>query len=101
MQDTSCVVLPIALLIEDEVSTAEGAIGARRLVPHRYVRRDVAIHQPFEQPARTIDRVAREPSGPQIEAALNAAHHGLGDGKLRGSVPPGAQSIHDYPARGV
>lgn len=49
----------IALLVEDKIGATEGTIGARRLVPHRYVRCDVAIHQPFEQPDRAIDRVAR------------------------------------------
>ena len=47
--------IDVALLIEDEVGTAEGAIGTCRLVPHRYVRCDVAIHQPFEQPDRAIE----------------------------------------------
>ena len=72
-------------------------IGARRLIPRRYVRRDVAIHQPSEQPDRAIGRVASEPSGPQIEAALNAVHHGLGDGNLHGSVHPSAHRIDDDP----
>ena len=62
--------IDVTLLIEDEVGPAEGAICTCRLVPHRYVRCDVAIHQPFKQPDRAIDRVAREPLGPQIEAAL-------------------------------
>jgi hypothetical protein len=30
----------------------------------------------------TIDRVAREPLGPQIEAAFYTIHHDLGDGNL-------------------
>ena len=89
--------IDIAILVEDEVGTAEGAISTRRLVPHRYVRCDVAIHQPFERPDRAIDRVARESLGPQIEAALNAVHHGLGDGNLHGSVCPRANRI-DYNA---
>ena len=40
--------IDVALLIEDEVGPAEGAISTCRLVPHRYVRCDVAIDQPFE-----------------------------------------------------
>jgi hypothetical protein len=35
----------VALLIEDEIGPAKGAIGTCRLIPHRYVRCDVAIHQ--------------------------------------------------------
>src|SRR4051812_36206830 len=87
--------IDVTLLIEDEVGPAEGAICTCRLVPHRYVRCDVAIHQPFEQPDRAIDRVARESLGPQIEAAFNTVHHGLGDGNLHGSVCPSAHRIDD------
>src|ERR1043166_2529779 len=85
----------IAVLGEDEVGTAERAIGACRLVPYRYVRCDVAIHQPFEQPGRAIDRVAREPLRPQIKTALNTVHHGLGDGNLYCSVCSSAYGIDD------
>ena len=87
--------IDVTLLIEDEVGSAEGAICTSRLVPHRYVRCDVAIHQPFEQPDRAIDRVAREPLGPQIEAAFNTVHHGFGDGNLHGSICPSAHGIDD------
>jgi hypothetical protein len=87
--------IDVTLLIKDEVRPAEGAISTCRLVPHRYVRCDVAIHQPFEQPDRAIDRIAREALGPQIEAAFNTIHHGLGDGNLYGSVCPSAHGIDD------
>jgi len=59
------------------------------------MRCDVAIHQPFEQPDCTIDRVAREPLGPQIEAALNTVHRGLDDSNLYSSVRPSAHRIDD------
>ena len=39
--------IDVTLLIEDEVGPAEGAISTCRLVPYRYVRCDVAIHQPL------------------------------------------------------
>src|SRR5580704_5940370 len=42
-----------------------------------------------------IDRVARKPLGPQIEAAFSAIHHGLSDGNLHGSVCPSAHGIDD------
>ena len=85
----------IAILVEDEVGTAECAIGAFRFVPNRHVRCDVAIYQPFEQPDRAIDRVACEPLRPQIEAALNAVHHRLGNGNLHCSVCSSAHGIDD------
>ena len=87
----------VALLIEDEVGSAEGAIGACRLVPHRNVRCDVAIHQPLEQPDRAISGVACEPLGPEIEAALDAIHHGLGDGNLHGAIGARALGVDDDP----
>ena len=36
--------IDVALLVEDEIGSAEGAIGTRRLVPHRNVGRDLVIH---------------------------------------------------------
>ena len=51
----------------------------------------------FEQPDRAVDRVAREALGPQIEAAFNTIHHGLGNGNLYGSVCPSAHGIDDDP----
>jgi hypothetical protein len=80
------------------IGSAKGAIRARRLVPHWYVRCDVAIHQPFERSYCAIGRVACEPSGPQIEAALNTVHHGLGDSNLHGAVRPSAHRIKDDPS---
>lgn len=56
--------IDIAILVEDEVGTAECAIGAFRFVSNRHVRCDVAIYQPFEQLDRAIDRVACEPLRP-------------------------------------
>jgi hypothetical protein len=54
----------VASPVEDEVGSAEGAIVASRLVPHRNMRRDLAIHQRLEQPDRTINELdALEASG--------------------------------------
>jgi hypothetical protein len=39
----------VALRVENEVASTKSAIGTRRLVPHRNVRRDAAIYQPFER----------------------------------------------------
>jgi hypothetical protein len=39
------------------------------------VRRDLAIHQPFEQPDHAVSRVACQPLGPQIEATSPAEMH--------------------------
>jgi hypothetical protein len=50
-----------ALVVEDEVGAAEGAIVACRLVSHRNMRRDLAIDEPLQQPDRTISAVACEP----------------------------------------
>jgi hypothetical protein len=57
--------IDIAILVEDKVGTAEGAISAFGFVPNRNVRCDVAIYKPFEQLGRAIDRVACEPLGPR------------------------------------
>ena len=87
----------VALLVEDEVGSAEGAIGACRLVPYRDVRCDLAIHQPLEQPDRAINGVACEPLRPKIEAALDALDHGLGDGNLRYAIGARALGVDDDP----
>jgi hypothetical protein len=50
------------------------------------VRRDLAIHQPLEQPYRATNSVACEPLGPKIEATPDAVHHGLGDGDLLDAI---------------
>jgi hypothetical protein len=50
-----------ALVVEDEIGAAEGAIVACRLVSHRNMRRDLAIDEPLQQPDRTISAVACEP----------------------------------------
>ena len=89
--------IDVALLVEDEVGSAEGAIGACRLVPHRNVRRDLAIHQPFEQPDRAINGVACQPLGPEIEATPDPVNHGLGDSNLDRSVGARAFRIEDDP----
>src|SRR5262249_55077203 len=89
--------IDIVLLIEDEVGSAESAIRACRFVPHRYVRRDVAINQPFEQSYCAISRVTRQSPGPQIEAALNTSYHGLGYSNLHGAVRASAYCIEDNP----
>jgi len=72
----------VARSVEDEVGPAEGAIGARRLVPDWDVRGDVAVHQPLEQPDRAINGVACQPPQPKTEALPNALDHRLGDGNL-------------------
>lgn len=87
--------IDIAGLVEDEVCPAELAIGAYRFVPNGNVRCDVAIRQLFEQLDCAIDRVAREPFGPQIEAAIDTVHHGLGDRDLDRSVRSRTYGIHD------
>jgi len=76
---------------------AEGAVGARRLVPHRNGRCDLAIQQPLEQPDRAINCIAGEPLGLKIEAAADAFHHGLRDGNLRYAVGPCAFGVEDNP----
>src|SRR6516165_5554045 len=83
----------VALRIEDEVCSAKGAIVAGRLVPHRNVRRDAAIHQPLEQPDRAISGVAREPPRPQTKAASDTLHHGLSNSNLHDAIGTGALGI--------
>ena len=61
--------IDIALLVEDKIGTTEGAIGARRLIPHWNVRRDLTIDEPLEQTDRAVSSVARESSGLQNKAA--------------------------------
>src|SRR4029077_18002536 len=60
--------IDVTFLVEDEVGPAEGAIVARRLVPHRHMGRDLAVNQPLEQPCHAINGVAYEPLRPKIEA---------------------------------
>ena len=69
---------------------AEDAIVARRLVSHRHMRRDLAVHQPLEQPCQAINGVAYKPLKPKIEATLDALHHGLGDRDLLFAIGAGA-----------
>src|SRR5262245_41766320 len=40
--------IDVTFLVEDEVGPAEGAIVARRLVPHGHMGRDLAVNQPLE-----------------------------------------------------
>ena len=87
----------VALPVEDEVGAAEGAVGACRLIPHRNVRCDLAIHQPLEQPGGAIDGVACEPLGLQIEAAADPVHHGLGNGDLNHAIGSRALGVDDDP----
>jgi hypothetical protein len=61
-----------ALVDEDEIGAAEGAIVACRLVSHRNMRRDLAIDEPLQQPDRTkalspaslVSRHGRDWTGP-------------------------------------
>jgi hypothetical protein len=88
----------VALLVEHKVRSAEGAIVASRLVPHRNMWRDLAIQQPPEHPNRAINTVACEPLGPKVEAAFDAVDHGLGDDNLGGTVSARALGIDDDPS---
>src|SRR5262249_58756221 len=72
----------VEVTVEDEVGPAEDAIVARRLVPHWHMGRDLAVHQPLEQPCHAINGVAYKPLRPKIEATLDALQHGLGDRDL-------------------
>ena len=67
----------LALGFDEAVRRRSGLI-----CPCRQVWCDLAIHKPFDQPCRAINGVACKPLGPQIEAALDAVHHGLGDSDL-------------------
>ena len=87
----------VALPVEDKVGAAEGAVGACRLIPHRNVRCDLAIHQPLQQPGRTIDGVACKPLRLKIEAAADPVHHGLGNGDLNHAIGSRALGIDDDP----
>jgi len=83
--------------VKDEVRSAEGALGAYRLVPYRNVRCDVAIYQPLEQPDRAISRVACKPLGPKTEAAADQVHHGLGNRDLHCAVGTRALGVDNDP----
>src|SRR5207244_4882141 len=87
----------VALPIKDEIRSAELAVGPGRFVPYRHVRGDRAIHEPLEQPSDAINGVAGKPLGPKIEAALDAVHHGLGDGDLLDAIGARAFSIDNDP----
>src|ERR1700722_3995250 len=87
----------VALPIEDEVGPAEGAIGARRLVPDRDVRCDLTVHQPLEQPDRAIHGVTCQPPRLKIEAVLDALDHRLGDGNLGYTIGACALGVDDDP----
>jgi hypothetical protein len=88
----------VALLIEDEVGSAEGAIVASRFVPHRNMWRDLAIHEHLEQPDRAIHTVACESLRSKAEAAFDAIEHGLGDGNLGRTVSARALRVDDDPS---
>src|SRR5215204_7317781 len=88
----------IAFLVEDKISAAEGPIRARRLVPHRNVRRDLMIYQPFEQSDRAINGIACQPLGPETEAAADPINHRLGGSNLHDAVGAGALGIDDDPS---
>ena len=89
--------IDITFLVEDEVGPAEDAIVARRLVPHRHMGRDLAVHQPLEQPCHAINSVAYKPLRPKIEATLDALHHGLGDRDLLFAIGARAFGVEDNP----
>ena len=89
--------IDVTFLVEDEVGPAEDAIVARRLVPHRHMGRDLAVHQPLEQPCHAINSVAYKPLRPKIEATLDALHHGLGDRDLLFAIGARAFGVEDNP----
>jgi transposase InsO family protein len=70
--------IDVALPVEDKIGAAEGAIGARRLVPDRDVRGYLTVHQPLEQPDRTISSVGCEPLGSKLEAPPDGNMKGVG-----------------------
>src|ERR1700747_390587 len=90
--------IDVALRVENKVASTERAVGMRRLVPHRDVRCDAAIYQPFEQPDRAINSVACKPPRPNIEAAFDALDHGLRDGDPRDTVGTCALGVDDDPS---
>jgi hypothetical protein len=55
------------------------------------MRRDLAIHEPLEQPDRAINAVACKPLAPKFKAAFDAFYHGLGNGDLH--YPVGARDL--------
>ena len=87
--------IDIALLVEDKIGATEGPIGARRLIPHRNVRRDLTIDEPLEQTDRAISRVARESSGLQTKAARGTLYHGPGDRDLHDAIGTRTLGIDD------
>src|SRR5271169_154578 len=87
----------VARSVEDEVRPAEGAIGARRLVPDRDVRGYVAVHQPLEQPDRAINGVTCQTPRLKIEAFLDTLDHRLGDGNLGYTIGACALGVDDDP----
>src|SRR5271169_2048279 len=87
----------VAWSVEDEVRPAEGAIGARRLVPDRDVRGYVAVHQPLEQPDRAINGVTCQTPRLKIEAFLDTLDHRLGDGNLGYTIGACALGVDDDP----
>ena len=90
--------IDIALLVEDKIGATEGAIGARRLVPHRNVGCNLTIDQPLEQGDRAINGVARQSPGLQTKAAPDAFDHSPGDRNLHDAVGTGALGIEDDPS---
>jgi hypothetical protein len=88
----------VAFRVEDKVSPAEGAVKARRFIPYRNMRRDVAIHQCFENSDRTVNTVACEPLRVMIEAACDPVNHSLGNRYLGDTVGARALSVDDDPS---
>jgi hypothetical protein len=87
----------VAIPIKDEIGSAEFAISPGRLVPDRYVRADLVIHKPLEQPGHAINGITCEPLRPKIKAALNAVQHCLGDGDLLFAIGTRALGVQDDP----
>ena len=58
----------------------------------------LTVHQPLEQPDRTISSVACEPLGLEIEAAPDPLHHRLGDSDLHRAIGAGALGVEMIPA---
>src|ERR1700685_4350392 len=89
--------IDVALPVEDEIGAAEGAIGACRLVPDRDVRGYLTVHQPLEQPDRTISGVGCEPLWSKLEAPPDPVQHGPRDGDLNNPVGARALGVDDDP----
>src|ERR1700739_3329218 len=89
--------IDVAVLVEDKISAAEGAIRACRLVPDRDVWGYLTVNQPLEQPDRTIGGVGCEPLRSKLEAPPDSVQHGPRNGDLNYPVGTRALGVDDDP----